>query len=609
MTARQDMAEAKRRVRETGCSLQEALDNIRGDKYKPDKKRANGRNGKYKYANGEKRGAPVEAEYIYEDQDGNNYLRVERTEAKQFPQSHWENDEWIYGAPKGPKIPYLLPQLLAAPAEKPVFICEGEKDADSVYCLRYSSEPDDTARLISTSASGGAGKWTKDLNHWFAGKQTVYILEDNDDPGRAHAQMVARNLTGVVGEIRIVSLPGLDEHGDVSNWIEAREAEGLKPDQARAELLRLCAAAPLYKEKEPKQRNGKTFSLVCAKDIIIKPKDWLWEGHMLRGAQELLTGLPGLGKSQVQISLVACVTAGLPWPNGEKGMSPANVIMLTAEDTLDQEVVPRLIAAGANLERVQILKCIRSADGKDRQFLLGEDLDTLERAINQVGDVGLITIDPITAYMGKIDSHKTTDVRAQLGPLKDLAERTNVAVSTITHPAKSTSQKAIDQFIGSQAFIAAGRIGHVCIEEVTGEDNEKTGRILFTNAKNNPHTKMPSLAFRITEATIGQDPDTHTNLAAPHVVWEKDAVNITADEAVQAASGTSGGGKKSAGQKAVQEFLEEILRKGEPVLVKDIQTAATANGFTKDQLRLAKEKLGHIAVEQIRGAWTWQWIM
>jgi RecA-family ATPase len=197
----------------------------------------------------------------------------------------------------------------------------------------------------------------------------------------------------------------------------------------------------------------------------------------LRGAQELLSGLPGLGKSQVQISYIACVSAGLTWPDGSKAIPPANVIMLTAEDTLDQEVIPRLIAAGANLERVHILKWIRR-NTKRHQFLLGEDLDALEHIVTkEVSEVALVTIDPITAYMGgKVDSHKTTEVRSQLGPLKDLAEQTNVAVSTITHPAKSTSQRAIDQFIGSQAFIAAARIGHVCIEEFAKSMESKARR-------------------------------------------------------------------------------------------------------------------------------------
>jgi putative DNA primase/helicase len=361
------------------------------------------------------------------------------------------------------------------------------------------------------------------------------------------------------------------------------------------------------KLKEERERaRAKSYTLVCAKDVIIKAKSWVWKGHLLRGAQELLTGIPGLGKSQVQIHFVACVTAGLTWPDGTAGQSPANIIMLTAEDVLHDEVVPRLMAAGADTTRVHILKSIKK-DGNDRQFLLGEDLDALEKAVIKVGNVGLITIDPITAFMGgKMDSHKTTEVRSQLGPLKDFAERLNIAVSTITHPPKSAGQKAIDHFIGSQAFIAAGRIGHVCIEEVMENDSDrKTGRILFANAKNNPHLKMPTLAYRVVERIVGQDPDTRGNIAAPHVVWEKEAVNMTADEAVAAAAGGGSSGKKRGNQAEVQRFLQDILNGGDQVPVKRIVEEGAMRGFSYEQLRTASKNLG-IATKQLPRGWVWQ---
>jgi putative DNA primase/helicase len=294
---------------------------------------------------------------------------------------------------------------------------------------------------------------------------------------------------------------------------------------------------PVERVKPPKP-TGKHAEIVCAADIIMRPMRWVWEGHLLRGAQELLTGLPGLGKSQVQIDFVARVTAGLNWPDGAAAKEPANVIMLTAEDTLDQVVVPRLTAAGADLKRVLILKSIKIDEKTQRQFLLAEDLLVLEKVVREFGNVALITVDPITAYMGgKIDSHKTTEVRSQLGPLKDFAERMDVPVCTITHPPKSASQRAIDHYIGSQAFIAAGRIGHLCIGEMEpGEDPKPTGRILFTMAKTN-HIWMPTLAYRIEQVVVGQDPDTHDIIAAPHVVWAQEAVAITADQAVAASNG------------------------------------------------------------------------
>ena len=164
--------------------------------------------------------------------------------------------------------------------------------------------------------------------------------------------------------------------------------------------------------------------------------------------------------------------------------------------------------------------------------------------------------------MGKIDSHKTTDVRSQLGPLKDFAERYEVAVSTITHPAKNASQRAIDHFIGTQAFIAAGRIGHVCVEEmkidVDSGNSVPTGRILFTNAKNNPGVKRPTLAYRIVGGLIvGQDPRSGNNIEASRVVWDKEPVNITADAAVAAASGRT---PRQDIQAEVRRFLQAHFR-------------------------------------------------
>ena len=152
------------------------------------------------------------------------------------------------------------------------------------------------------------------------------------------------------------------------------------------------------------QPNVDDVVVICAADVVMRPLDWIWEGHLLRGSQELLSGLPDLSKSTVQIGYIACATARLPWPDGAKAVEPMNVIMLTAEDTLDQIVVPRLRAAGADVSRVKFLKCIKT-DEHDRQFLLAEDLDRLDRLVKKIGDVGLITIDPITAYMGGRRTH------------------------------------------------------------------------------------------------------------------------------------------------------------------------------------------------------------
>ena len=201
--------------------------------------------------------------------------------------------------------------------------------------------------------------------------------------------------------------------------------------------------------------------------------EWLWKGHLARGALELTTGLPGCRQVASANPLHGVRERGIAMARWYAAIEPMNVIMVTAEDAIDTQVVPRLSAAGADLNRIHILKYIK-IDKQQRQFLLAEDLVKLEQAIEQIGNVGLVCLDPITAYMGgKMDSHKATEVRSQLGPLKDFSERTNVALSAITHPAKNASARAIDHFIGSQAFIAAARIGHACFEEFEEDDERR----------------------------------------------------------------------------------------------------------------------------------------
>jgi hypothetical protein len=378
-----------------------------------------------------------------------------------------------------------------------------------------------------------------------------------------------------------------------------RRLEGDKPTTGLPKLVQVLqlpkACEAVFREwlqvvggDEPAAAK-KTYELVCAKDVVMRPVDWLWKGHLQRGALELLTGIPGVGKSQVQCSYVGCMTKGRGWPDGSTGAAPANVIMVTAEDALDQTVVPRLVAAGTDLARVFFLRKIRR-DDKKRTFLLGEDIELLEQLIGDVGNVGLVTLDPITAFMGKVDSHRATDVRGQLGPLADLAETTNTAFSCVTHPAKNASQKAIDHFIGSQAFIAAGRVGHLCVLEMEkDEDGEmvETGRRLFAHAKHSNSVRMATLAYTISEIAVGKD-ETGTVICSTHVVWGEAQENLSADQAIAAMSG--GGKSKERGPNA-RVFLETILANGQ-MPVKKVEEHAATRGISERQLRRAREALG-----------------
>jgi hypothetical protein len=531
---------------------------------------------------------PLGPYYIYEDARGQSYLNVERkiTKAgkKYFPQYHWNGGQWLAGLPSNfLKVPFRLPQLLAAKPNQWIVVAAGEKDALTAIRLGF----------IATTNPGGEGKgqWTSELNMWFAGKKHVAIMEDNDKTGYAHVLEVAKALRGIVPDIRIVRFRELAEHGDLTDWIEA------DPRRGYAELLaRIKAAEP-----------ASYHEVTVAADIDSRAVNWCWPGHLARGELEIFSGAPDVGKSQIHCFLIACLTAGKPWPNGVSGTPIGKVIMLTAEDNLSHTVKPRLYAAGADLNRVLILTRIHK-DALGRTFLLSEDLDVLESMIRRDPEILFVTIDPITAYMGggrNFDSHRTTDVRAQLAPIQDLTGKTNVGFSVITHPPKKSGTRGIDQFIGSQAFSAAPRLGHVVVPEMEHDNEGKpqpTGRYLYTSAKHNILKSVPTLIYRIVGASGGLDAVTGEEIEISRIQWEGESL-LSVEQALAATLPLD----KSKAKAGVIAFLLETLAAG-PVLRSDTIERGEEQGFTYDQLRRARDKAGILAIKapgQFEGAWWW----
>lgn len=160
-------------------------------------------------------------DYVYRQADGAPYLRVRRTADKRFWQQSWDGASWVNGAPKGSKIPYRLPELLAAEHDD-IFIVEGEKDVDNLIKRGFTA----------TSNSGGAKKWSPDLNAYFKGKN-VYLLPDNDDVGAEHMRMVAAQLLPIAQTVSLIELPGLPPKGDVSDWFTAGGTVDQLADLAR----------------------------------------------------------------------------------------------------------------------------------------------------------------------------------------------------------------------------------------------------------------------------------------------------------------------------------------------------------------------------------------
>lgn len=168
----------------------------------------------------------IAATYPYTNEHGTLLYEAVRFSPKGFAQRRPNGDGWTWKLDGVQRVLYRLPQLLAAP-DAPVFIVEGEKDADNLTRLG----------CVATSNVGGAGKWRDEYNSYMRGRDII-ILPDNDGPGRKHAAQVAQSLHGVAATVKVVALPGLPEKGDVSDWLR----DGVTVDDLRD----LADAAPLY---------------------------------------------------------------------------------------------------------------------------------------------------------------------------------------------------------------------------------------------------------------------------------------------------------------------------------------------------------------------------
>jgi putative DNA primase/helicase len=391
--------------------------------------------------------------------------------------------------------------------------------------------------------------------------------------------------------VRILELPGLGPKEDVIDWA--------KRGGSAVQLNQFIATA-----RSPSPAKSATegeLESVTAASIEIEPIEWLWPNRLALGKLALLGGLPDRGKGLIISDMAARVTTGDVWPCAEGRALQGNVFFLSAEDDISDTIVPRLTAAGADLRPVHIVRMARQPDNSRRQFSLVTDLALLRRKVEEIGDVRLIVIDPLSAYLGvgKIDSYRTTDVRAVLSPLTDFAAEKHISVLGVLHfNKKADVTNAMLRISDSMAFVAAAR--H-CFVVVDDPENE---RRLFLKAKNNLAPDTKGLSYGVNAVEVGAAKRTGAPIWAPRIAWGLEHVEITATEAMQAEAGgksTVSGAKGSA-----EEFLHKMLANG-PVAKSEIEEAADAECIALATLRRAKESLGVVSKKGgLRDGWTWE---
>jgi hypothetical protein len=278
-----------------------------------------------------------------------------------------------------------------------------------------------------------------------------------------------------------------------------------------------------------KQSDDQPGDLIVVRlaDVESKRINWLWKPRIARGKLTLVVGMPDVSKSTFSLDLAARITRGGSLPNGEGEVPLGSVVILSAEDDASDTIKPRFEVAGGDVERVHIVTAVRGKQkGTQRTFDLTQDVARLELIIKNIGDVALVIIDPFSAYMGKpgkLDTFRSTDVRATLAPLQRMAARHGVAVVGIGHLNKSGSLPVLLRVLDSVAFVASARGVYLVVRDPADEE-----RRLFLPVKNNIGKIRTGLSFRVVEKPA--PPPVLDE--QPAIEWDNGAINMTADEAM-----------------------------------------------------------------------------
>ena len=355
-------------------------------------------------------------------------------------------------------------------------------------------------------------------------------------------------------------------------------------------------------KQHPPQTNSTPAGLIVrpASEIQMRAVDWLWRPLLVAGGVNMFIGMPGVGKGVVSCDIAARISTGEPWPaiSGRRlaGNSVGTVAILSVEDSPETTTVPRLKAAGADLDKILIVDGVRRSNGNGEQhqdnFDIGRDVAHLRALRAQCSDLRMVVIDPLDSYINaRVDTHVGNQVRAALWPLKEWSESAGVAVLFIHHFNKTVTTNALDKVSGARSFGALPRSVWAVGRDEAGD------RCVVLPIKANLIREDEKQALAFTIEPSSYDPDVTV------AVWQSATVTMTAGQLL--------GERGSQARNDAADWLRDMLADG-PVDSGEILEHAKQAGHSENTLRRAKKDLNIIA-EQPRSpaskkieGWDWR---
>ena len=297
---------------------------------------------------------------------------------------------------------------------------------------------------------------------------------------------------------------------------------------------------------------------------------WLWGHYIPFGKLTIIQGDPGEGKTTLALRLAAACSTGTPLP-GMEPMAPFNVIYQSAEDGMGDTIKPRLMEAGADLDRV-----LSIVEDSKQLSLLDE---RIEKAIVE-NNARLLILDPIQGYLGShVDINRANEVRSLLKSLAAVAERTGCAIVLIGHLNKASGSSSAYRGLGSIDFRAAAR----SVLLVGRLKNDPTVRVIVHD-KSSLAPEGKSLAF-----ALGDEEGFR---------WLEGYEGISAEELLCGFTAET----KTA---AAEELIRSILANGAEVLSETVFQAAQQKGISRRTVNEAKKNIPGIVTKKSGKNWSW----
>jgi hypothetical protein len=333
--------------------------------------------------------------------------------------------------------------------------------------------------------------------------------------------------------------------------------------------------------------SGPVVEIVRADAIKPESVEWLWNGYIARGMLHLIAGAPGRGKTTIALACAATVSSGGRWPDGGHATA-GDVLIWSGEDGAAHTLVPRLIAMGADMSRVHIVRGVVT-DNERRWFDPAKDFPTLVLAAARLPALRLMIVDPIASAIAG-DSNKNSETRRGLQPLVEFAERVHCALYGVTHfPKASSGRDPIERVVGSIAFAAVARI----IMATAKLPADRGGGRVFVRVKSNVGPDGGGFRYELRQGELDGE---HRSIIASRVEWGE-PINGTAREILADAEQETKAEERSERSEAAGWLRKRIADAGGEMDRQDVLSDAKSAGFAERTIDRARKEAG-VVTEQ-----------